>query len=72
MQGDSVPAELETGEGAQDTDTDGLHQVPFAVDRSNSARLAYFSGSIEELLEHSSFGQQRMRRRENSLSAFIR
>ncbi len=72
MQGDRVPEELETGGGAQDTDTDGLHQVPFSVDRSNSARLAYFSGSIEELLEHSSFGQQRMRSRKNSLSAFIR
>ena len=69
--GDRAPEEVEEGGGAQDEDTDGLHQVPFSVDRSNSAHLAYFSGSVEDLLEHSG-RRHRRGRRESGVSAFLR
>ena len=69
--GGHAPEELEEGGVVQNADTDGLHQVPFSVDRSNTGHLAYFSGSIEDLLEHSSH-RQRRERRESSASAFLR
>lgn len=72
MQSDRAPEELERGEGAREEDHDGVHRVPFSVDRRNSAHLAYFSGSVEDLLEHSGHRQRRRSKAERSVSAFIR
>ena len=44
-----------------DHDIDGVHAVPFSVDRSNSLHLAYFSGSVEQLLEEVKMNTRRRR-----------
>ena len=45
---------------------DGLHVVPFTVDRSNSSHLNYFSGSVEHLLKEVG------RSRRSSITASLR
>ena len=71
VQSDRAPEELERGEATRDEVCDRLHRVPFSVDRRNSAHLAFFSGSVEDLLEHSGH-RQRRRKVEGIVSAFIR
>ena len=48
-------------------DADGqVHRVPFSVDRRNSANVAFFSGSVENLLKETDGLHF------NSLSAYVR